>query len=120
MNGMDLVYAEIKRRMDPEIQARMEQLAEHLFPAVKDGTPLEDVPTPPPLGTPAPSTAAARTLVQGLVLTVLSAIVGVVYTALGDDSFQVFELGDWAAVGTTAVTASGMALLAYVMRKIGR
>lgn len=120
MNGLDMVYAEIRRRVGPEMDARMEQLAKVLLPALNDGTPLDSVPTPPPPGTPAPTTAAKRTLVQGVVATILAAIFGVAADTISGGDFQVFDLGDWAGLGTSAVTVAVVAALAYGQRKIGR
>lgn len=117
---LDLVRQEIMRRLGPEIDDRFEQLMPVLLKALNNNVPLEQVPDPNPVPAPAPKTAAVRTLLQGLLVTVLTAIVGVLYTALGDESFQIFSLGDWKTVGTTAVTTALMAVVAYGMRKLGR
>ncbi|OZF05570.1 hypothetical protein [Rhodococcoides fascians] len=114
---LELVREEIMRRLGPEIDARFEQLTPILIKALNRDQPLETVPDPPAV---APATAAKRTTVQGVVALVLAGVLGFAADAVSDENFQIFDLSDWKGLGSGAVVAGIMALLAFGQRKIGR
>lgn len=114
---LDQVRNEIMRRLGPEIDARFEQLTPILIKALNRDVPLETVPDPPVV---APTTAASRTAVQGFVALILAAVLGFVADTIGGGNFDLLDLGDWKGLGSGAVVAVIMAVLAFGQRKIGR
>ena len=117
---LDLVRAEIMKRVGPEIDARFEQLIPIFTKAMKREEPLDSIDIPPATDPVPAGTAAKRTTIQGFVAVILATVFGFVADAVSNEDFQVFDLGDWKGVGTGAIVAGLMALLAFGQRKIGR
>ncbi|NIL76796.1 hypothetical protein [Rhodococcus sp. B10] len=117
---LDLVREEIMKRVGPEMDERFKQLIPIFTRALKRDEPLDSIEIPPATEPVPAGTAAKRTTVQGVVAIILASVLGFAADAVSDDDFQVFDLGDWKGVGTGAVVAAIMALLAFGQRKIGR
>ncbi|OZF38847.1 hypothetical protein CH296_03985 [Rhodococcus sp. 14-2496-1d] len=114
---LDLVRNEIMRRLGPMIDAKFEELTPKLLKALNDDEPLSSVPEEPTV--PA-KTAAARTAVQAAIALPLSAALGYAAEVIGGDDFELLDLTDWKGLGSGAVVAGIMAVLAFGARKIGR
>lgn len=114
---LDLVRIEIMRRLGPMIDAKFEELTPKLLKAINNDEPLESVPEEPVV---APSTAASRTAIQAAIALPLSAALGYAAEVIGGDGFELLDLGDWKGLGSGAVVAGIMAVLAFGARKIGR
>lgn len=114
---IDLVRNEIMRVMGPELDARFEQLTPIIARALNRDEPIDSVRIPPPV--PA-KTAASRTAVQGFIAIILAAVLGFVADTIGGGDFDLLDLGDWKGLGSGAVVAAIMAVLAFGQRKIGR
>ncbi|MCC8930832.1 hypothetical protein [Rhodococcus sp. I2R] len=117
---LDLVAKEVMRIVGPELDARFEQLTPIIAKALNRGEPLDKVKVPPAGEPVTPGTAAKRTTVQGVIAVVLAGSFGFAADAVSDDSFEVFDLGDWKGLGSGVVVAGMMALIAFGQRKIGR
>lgn len=121
-NAVDQAVRDVTAHANAAIAVVVDQINQNQtlpnIPRVEIPTPQILVETPP--AAIEPSTAAARTILQGVIATILGAAGGVVVEALSDDQFQVFDLGDWKGVGNGALTAALMAVIAFAMRKFGR
>lgn len=117
---LDLVRTEIMRRLGPEIDARFEQLTPILVKALNRNQPLEEVDIPPATQPVSASTAAKRTAFQGIVTLVLAGVFGFAADTFSGGEFDLLDYGDWKGLGSGAVVAGFMALLAYGQRKLGR
>jgi hypothetical protein len=117
---LDQVRNEIMRVMGPEIDARFEQLTPIIARALNRNVPLEEVRIPPPPATVPAKTAATRTAIQAGIALPLSAVLAYAAETIGGDEFELFDLTDWKGLGSGAVVAGIMAVLAFGARKIGR
>ncbi|WP_155288789.1 hypothetical protein [Rhodococcoides fascians] len=117
---LDQVRNEIMRVMGPEIDARFEQLTPIIARALNRNVPLDEVRIPPPVATVPAKTAASRTALQAAIALPLSAVLGYAADVIGGDNFELFDLADWKGLGSGAVVAGIMAVLAFGQRKIGR
>lgn len=117
---LDHVRNEIMRVMGPEIDARFEQLTPIIARALNRNVPLDEVRIPPPPAAVPAKTAASRTALQGFIAVILAAVLGFVADTIGGGEFDLLDLGDWKGLGSGAVVAGIMAVLAFGQRKIGR
>ncbi|MBP2211075.1 lysozyme family protein [Rhodococcus ruber] len=122
-DAIEIVAREARAR----IEAALPQLVEAVVPALVEaalrGDRVEDVATPTPTTQlPNPKAdakdRARRTLLQGLVATVLVGVTTALGASLSSPDFSVFELASWSTAGTAAVTAALMAVVSYVQRLV--
>ncbi|KZF03205.1 hypothetical protein A2J03_08175 [Rhodococcus sp. EPR-157] len=117
---LDLVRAEVMKHVGPEMDARFAQLIPLFTKALNRGEPLEQVEVPPAVEKVAAGTAAKRTTAQGVVALALAGALGFAADTVAGPDFELLDLGDWKGLGSGAVVAGIMALLAFGQRKIGR
>ncbi|WP_037164952.1 hypothetical protein [Rhodococcoides fascians] len=117
---LDLVRAEIMKRVGPEIDARFEQLIPIFTKALNRNQPLEEVDVPPATEPVQPATAAKRTAVQGVVTLVLAGVFGFAADTFSGGDFDLLDYSDWKGLASGAGVAAIMTLLAFGQRKIGR
>lgn len=125
MDAIDIVTREARARVEAALPDLVEAIVPALIGAALRGDDVRTAPTPEvtPTGpAPAPKADAGdrarRTLLQGLVVTVLVGITTALGTAIADPGFEVFALESWGAAGTAAATAALMSVVAYVQRLI--
>lgn len=110
-NALDIVRREIMRRMD--------ELAPALIRAATEGKPVESVPYPSTRPAQVDARArAGRTLLGGLVTTVILAVLGALGAAIAAPEFDVFSWGSWAGILQTLATVAVMAVVSFVQRLV--
>ncbi|MGW9567135.1 hypothetical protein [Prescottella equi] len=112
-NAMEIVKREIMRRMDGLVPA--------LLQAAIEGKPVEQVPYPSGPARPASADArarAGRTLLGGLVTTMILAVLGALGAAIAAPEFDVFSWGSWSGVVQTLATVAVMSVVSFVQRLV--
>lgn len=116
---VDRVVEQVRPRLETEAEAILTSLVDRAQARIAETlTPA----TTPPDSLPSPKADAKdrawRTLVQGIVATILLAGSTAVGTALTAPEFDLLTWDSWKAAGAAAGTAVLMAILAYVQRLI--
>mgnify|MGYP007004568483 CR=1 FL=1 len=122
-NAIDLIAEEVTQRLRGEFRQHVEGL---VTAAKQDADAiladfaarLERVDVSPEAPKSDAKDRAWRTLLQGLLATILLAGTGAVADALTSESFDITHVGDWKFAITGAATAVTTAALSYVMRFI--
>ncbi|WP_395705003.1 hypothetical protein [Rhodococcus ruber] len=125
VDAIDIVTREARARVEAALPELLDAIVPTLIDAALRGDDVTATATPAvtPTG-PAPAPKddakdrARRTLLQGLVVTVLVGITGALGTALADPGFDVFALESWGTAVTAAATAALMSVVAYVQRLV--
>lgn len=118
--AVEIVTREAKARVEAALPSLVEAIVPALLEAVLRGDKVEDVDTPlVPIPVDPKADAkdrAWRTLLQGLVATVLVGVTTALGSSLADPTFSFFELGSWTTALGAASAAAAMSGLAYIQR----
>ncbi|WP_280447819.1 hypothetical protein [Nocardia cyriacigeorgica] len=111
-------HAEAAGRIDAAVRAAQAEAQQRVDEFLR-GLPTMPLPEPEPADTKADARErAGRTALQGVVATVLVAVVLAVAGVIGGDGFDITSGGDWKAVAGAAIAAVVATGAAYVQRLV--